>query len=204
MTDKYDYEKISDFEKTQLPEGYRGNVFNMSYKWVDIIPEPTEPIKIMEIGTYHGANVCSYMKTYAKHSQTEVHCVDPWLDYDGYNEYNGKQATNYSIFINNISKLDPSDLHKIHIHRGLSENVVPLFKDESYDIIYIDGNHEKRYVIEDCVNCFKKIKKGGWMIIDDLQDKEVYEGMSAFIYLYDAYFDARLVRGNQLFLNVKK
>ena len=201
MTDQYDYTNISEFEKSQLPEGFKGNVFNISYKWLTIIPEPREPINIMEIGTYHGANVCSYMKTYAKHEDTKVHCVDPWFDYDGYHEYQTKQPTNYSKFIRNISQLDPSDLHKVHIHRGLSENIVPTFKDESFDMIYIDGNHEKRYVVEDCVNCFKKVKKNGWIIIDDLQDLEVNEGVSAFLHFYGQYFDSKQLQNCQLFLH---
>jgi hypothetical protein len=200
MENPYDYSKVSDFEKAQLPEGFQGNVYNISYKWLHIIPESQEPLKIMEIGAYHGANICSYMKTYAKHEKTEVHAVDPWYDYSGYNEYQTKQPTNYSIFINNISKLDPQDLHKIYIHRGLSENIVPTFENESYDMIYIDGNHEKRYVVEDCVICFKKVKKGGWIIIDDLQDKEVNEGVQLFLQGYHGYFEQPLIQNCQLFM----
>lgn len=200
MENKYDYNNISEFEKSQLPVGFRGNVFNMSYKWLTIIPEPTGPIKIIEIGAYHGANICSYMKSYAKNPQTEIHCVDPWYDYDGYNEYRSKQVSNYSSFIYNISQLDPSDLHKIYIHRGLSENIIPTFDNEAYDMIYIDGNHLKRYVIEDCVNCFKKVKKEGWIIIDDLQDPEVNEGVNVFMHFYGKYFDIKLVQNCQLFI----
>jgi len=197
---EYDYSNISDFEKTQLPEGFIGNVYNISYKWLQIIPEPNTSIKIMEIGAYHGANICSYMKTYAKHPNTEIHCVDPWFDYAGYNEYMYKQQTNYSIFINNISKLNPSDLHKIYIHRGLSENIVPSFENESYDIIYIDGNHEKRYVVEDSVNTFKKVKKGGWIVFDDMHDKEVFEGVQSFLKIYASYFEVCQLQNSQLFM----
>jgi hypothetical protein len=197
---EYDYSNISDFEKTQLPEGFIGNVYNISYKWLQIIPEPKTSIKIMEIGAYHGANICSYMKTYAKHPNTEIHCVDPWFDYAGYNEYMYKQQTNYSIFINNISKLNPSDLHKIYIHRGLSENIVPSFENESYDIIYIDGNHEKRYVVEDSVNTFKKVKKGGWIVFDDMHDKEVFEGVQSFLKIYASYFEVCQLQNSQLFM----
>lgn len=197
---EYDYSNISDFEKTQLPEGFVGNVYNISYKWLKLIPEPMGSIRIMEIGAYHGANICSYMKTYAKHSNTDIHCVDPWFDYNGYNEYQSKQPTNYSIFINNISKLDPKDLHKVYIHRGLSENIIPSFTNESFDIIYIDGNHEKRYVLEDSVNCFKKVKKGGWIIFDDMHDKEVFEAVQSFLKINASYFEAFQLQNSQLFI----
>ena len=35
----------------------------------------------------------------------------------------------------------------------------PKFKDEFFDIIYIDGNHEPEYVLEDAVLSFRKLKK---------------------------------------------
>jgi hypothetical protein len=154
----------------------------------------------MEIGAYHGANVCSYMKTYAKHAKTEIHCVDPWYDYDGYTEYKKIQTTNYSRFITNISKLDSADLHKIHLHRGLSEKIVPQFDDESYDIIYIDGNHAIQYVLEDCVLCFKKLKKDGWLIIDDMQCAEVETGVRMFLMCYAVNFKSYIMHNGQLFL----
>jgi len=201
--DTYDYSKISEFEKSQLPEGFRGNVYNMSYKWLSLIPEPSTPIKIMEIGSYHGANICSYMKTYAKHDKTEIHCVDPWTDYEGYNEYQTKQPTNYSTFLHNISKLDPIDMNKLYIHRGLSEDIVHTFPNESFDIIYIDGNHEVRYVLEDAVVCFKKLKRGGWMIFDDFHDREVQIGVNRFLECYGSYFDGASIQHSQLFMKRK-
>ena len=201
--DTYDYSKISDFEKTQLPEGFTGNVYNISYKWQTIIPDSDSPLKIMEIGAYHGANVCSYMKTYARHNLSEVHCVDPWFNYDGYNEYTTNQPSNYSIFLSNISKLSPSDINKVYIHRGLSENIVPRFEDESFDIIYIDGNHEKRYVLEDSVSCFKKIKKGGWIVFDDMHDREVSEAVKVFLQIYAHYFEVFKIENSQLFIKRK-
>jgi glycosyltransferase involved in cell wall biosynthesis len=35
------------------------------------------------------------------------------------------------------------------------------FADESLDFVYIDGNHQLKYVVEDIVEWTKKIKKGG-------------------------------------------
>ena len=196
----YDYSKISDFEKTQLPENFQGNVYNISYKWEPIIPYIQDPIKILEVGAYHGANICSYMKTYAQNDKTEINCIDPWYDYKGYNEYFLEQPSNYSIFLNNISKLIPTDINKIYIHRGLSESIVPHFEENSFDIIYIDGNHEKRYVLEDSVNCFKKLKKDGWMIFDDMHDNDVNESVYAFLEIYKNYFDTIRLQNSQLFI----
>ena len=198
--DTYDYSKISDFEKSILPNDFKGNVYNLSYKWETIIPCVDDPIKIMEIGAYHGANVCSYMKTYARHNNTEIHCVDPWFNYDGYNEYLTNQSSNYSLFLGNISKLSPNDINKIYIHQGLSGDIVPTFKNESFDIIYIDGNHTKRYVLEDSIICLNKIKKGGWIIFDDTHDTEVNEAVQSFLKINSQYFDEIKLQNSQLFI----
>lgn len=202
-SDKYNYSNTNDFIKSQLPLGFQGNVYRISYNWLTIIPDIKEPIKILEIGVYHGANVCSLMKTYACHNKTEIHCVDPWIDYNGYNEYISNQPSNYSIFLNNISKLNIIDVNKIYIHRELSENIVPNFVNESFDIIFIDGNHAKQYVLEDSIFCFKKIKKGGWMIFDDMQDKEVSDAVRLFLDIYSQYFEVFKIHNAQLFIKRK-
>ena len=56
---------------------------------------------------------------------------------------------------------------KIVINRGFSNKVLPTLPDDFFDIIYIDGNHEPEYVLEDAVLSFRKLKKNGIMIFDD-------------------------------------
>jgi hypothetical protein len=200
---EYDYSRINEFEKGQLPTGFLGDVYNISYKWLSIIPEPIEPVKILEIGIYHGANVCSYMKTYAKHPKSEVHCIDPYIDYQEYPEYKEKQTTNYSIFMNNISKLAPVDLNKIYFYRDLSSTILSQLKDDSFDIIFIDGNHETRYVLEDAVLCHRKIKQCGWIIFDDVHDPQVISGVNAFLGINSDLFEGFFVQHSQLFIKRK-
>ncbi len=205
MASQYDYSKISDFEKSQLPSGFKGDVFNLSYKWKDIFPVPDGPIKYLEIGTYHGTNVCSMMKNYATHKDTQLHVVDPWIDYPAYPENKGENATNYSVFLNNITKLSPEDQQKIYIYRDFSQNVVPRFPDEHFDIIFVDGNHNPEYTLEDSVLSIRKLKPGGWLIIDDYHSADVRKGAHSFLNSFDKYFDKMLTHDKsvQLYLHKK-
>lgn len=198
--DTYDCSKQPPYERSLLPNDYKGNVYCLSHAWQIFIPITNEPIKIMEIGAYHGANICSYMKTYACHDNSEIHCVDPWFNYTGYDEYTTNQSSNYSLFLGNISKLSPTDVNKVYIHRGLSGDIVPTFQNESFDIIYIDGNHSRRYVLEDSIICFNKIKKGGWIIFDDTHDSEVNEAVQIFLKVYSHYFSEIKLQNSQLFI----
>lgn len=197
---RYAYEHTTDAVKALLPVGYSGNVYRLSSNWSQVIPLPTTACKILEIGCYHGANVCSLMKTYATHEKSEIHCVDPWCDYEGYSEYKEKQPTNYSIFLNNVAKLNPRDIHKLYLYRALSEDAIPKFQDASFDIIFIDGNHETKYILEDAVLSFKKLKPGGWIIFDDMQCGEVARSVDAFYKFYKPFIGALAIYDGQCYM----
>ena len=197
----YDYSNIHLEEQKLLPIGYKGNVYNMSYKWKDIIKPTYDAIKILEIGAYHGANVCCLTQTHALNSASQIHCVDPWYDYDAYPEYRHHQATNYAQFIRNISKMNACDIAKIYLHRVKSEEAWTRFADEMFDIIYIDGNHERNFVFEDALMSLKKVKKEGWIVFDDAHDKQVMEAIQIFMLLYkDSFYHEVITKNGQVFL----
>ena len=197
----YDYTGLPYDEMAYLPLGFKGNVYNMSFKWKEIIKPTNDPIKVLEIGAYHGANVCCLTKTHAIHSDSEIHCVDPWRDYEQYPEYKDEQRTNYSKFIHNISQLHPIDLNKIYIHRMKSEECTKKFPDESFHIIYIDGNHERNFVFEDAMMSHKLIKKGGWIVFDDAHDKQVLEAIQMFVNLYrQSSYDEVVIKHGQVYM----
>jgi predicted O-methyltransferase YrrM len=201
----YDYSRISDYEKTFLPEGFSGNVYNLSYKWMQFLPKYNKAVKILEIGAYHGANACSLVKTLATHKNSEVHCCDPWLDSEDYVEYKGEQSTNYSLFLRNISKLSPDDLSKIYVHRMSSADLDTRFADQMFDIIYVDGNHSAHFVMQDAILSLKKLAPGGFMIFDDLQDPEVVKGVNAFMSVANDKFEKDVKSFNcQLYLQKLK
>ena len=124
-----------------------------------------KPIRYLEIGTFYGANLLSVANTYGAHPESKMYCVDPWEEYADYPEYKNEQSTIYSKFMNNVENSGVKE--KLVINRGYSNAVIPTFEDDFFDIIYIDGNHEPEYVLEDAVLSFRKLKVGGMMIFDD-------------------------------------
>ncbi len=150
------------------PRTFTGVTYRLPNNWFRLVPLAffqQRPIKYLEIGTFHGANLLAVAETYAAHPDSELHCIDPWTDYAEYPEYRGQQTDNYSIFCNNVANSPAKD--RIRVHRGFSNAVVPTLDDDCFDIVYIDGNHEPEYVLEDAVLCFRKLKVGGVMIFDD-------------------------------------
>jgi len=145
-----------------------GTQFRLADNWfniIDINNYKDKQINYLEIGTYYGANIISVAKTYCVNNDSKLYAIDPWEDYDEYPDFKNQQLTIYNTFITNIENSGVKD--KITIKRGYSNIEIPNFKDEFFDIIYIDGNHEPEYVLEDAVLSFRKLKKNGIMIFDD-------------------------------------
>ena len=148
--------------------GFIGTQYRLADNWfhaINMEEYKNKPIQYLEIGTFYGANIISVGKSYGLHPDTQLHCIDPWEDYEQYPEYKGQQGLIYNSFLHNI--LNSGMSNKIVMHRGYSNNEILKFDNEQFDIIYIDGNHEPEFVLEDAVLSFRKLKKGGYMIFDD-------------------------------------
>lgn len=169
-------------------ETFDGVQYRLANWWFQTVPLSNyvdRPINYLEIGTFFGANLLSVADSYGIHKDSKLYCIDPWEDYEDYPEYKDEQNTIYGMFLKNIEKSESKD--KIVINRGYSNNEVPKFQDDFFDIIYIDGNHEPDYVLEDAILCFRKLKKNGIMIFDDYGwggPDLTTRGIDAFIHAY--------------------
>lgn len=150
----------------QLNPNFRGVAYRLADNWFPYAtPDPTNPLRYAEVGTFYGANLISVAETYGRHPNSTLVAIDPWTDYAEYPEYKGQQTTIYDACMRNLSACGIAD--KVDVRRGYSNEVLPTLEDNSFDIIYIDGNHEPEYVLEDAVLAFRKIKVGGRLIFDD-------------------------------------
>ena len=147
---------------------FKGTKYRLADNWLyhlKVDKYKDRPINYLEIGVFYGANLLSVANTYGLHPDSKLYGVDPWEDYDEYPEYKEQQSKIYDSFITNLQNSGVQD--KVVLHRGYSNLEIPKFQDEFFDIIYIDGNHEPEYVLEDAVLSFRKLKKEGIMIFDD-------------------------------------
>jgi predicted O-methyltransferase YrrM len=152
---------------TGKPVKFEGRYFNKncSTTWSEHIPILNVPIRYLEIGVADGGNAIHFANSYGKHPDSKIHCVDPWMDYDEYDEYKGEQEKAWNTFNKNIQ--NSGSVEKFVVHRGFSDAIVPTFENESFDIIFVDGNHETEFVYKDGVMALEKVKKGGYIIFDD-------------------------------------
>ena len=149
-------------------KSYQGELYRTCKNWFNDIPLGdyiNRPINYLEVGVYYGGNVVSVCQVYARHPQSKVYAIDVWQDYDEYTEYKGKQQSIYEGFLNNIELAGCAD--KVVVKKGFSHTEIPKLEDDFFDIVYIDANHKPEYVLEDCVLAFRKLKVGGYMVLDD-------------------------------------
>lgn len=188
----------------KMLEDFDGFKFRLATNWFNFInveEYKNKPINYLEIGVSCGANILSVAKSYGLNNDSKLYAVDPWEDYDEYPEYKNQQPTVYKIFSDNIIKYGEND--KIIVNRGYSNIEVPKYQDNFFDIIYIDGNHEPEYVLEDAVICFRKLKKGGMMIFDDYGwggPDMTKKGIDAFLSGYHKRITYLGIRDYQVFV----
>ena len=127
------------------------------------------PINVLEIGARFGES----SKIILKYLNVNTYnIVDPYVSYDdyvndGFNDIIGNDKDNQ------IFKTIKRELYEIHddinFYRTFSNDTKTInkIKDESIDLIFIDGNHSYKYVLEDLENYAPKLKKNGILCGDD-------------------------------------
>ena len=106
----------------------------------------------VEIGTLRGEFAEEICKAGLK-----LFAVDPYQYYKGYRRH-PKEAPMEEIYQEAKTRLAPYDCTFV---RKTSMDALDDFEDNSLDFVYIDGNHNVRYVIEDIYEWYRKIRPGG-------------------------------------------
>lgn len=78
-------------------QGTRYRIANNWFSKLNVNQFRNEPIKYLEIGAFHGANLLSVAETYGAHKDSVLYCIDPWEDYNEYPEYKNQQTSKPAI-----------------------------------------------------------------------------------------------------------
>ena len=152
--------------------------FNLSYT-----QDP--PLKYLvgaEIGVFQGAHAKQILNGYLNIEKLVL--VDPWVfcAYEGsYNYLDDKKFNNMYKEVKDFFETDK----RVEIIRDLSVNASKQFPDEYFDFVYLDGNHQYEFVLEDLEAWYPKLKKYGVMCGDDFGHPSgcgVVKAVSEFAY----------------------
>ena len=129
-----------------------------------------------EIGVFEGDNAYSIMKTLP---MTHLFLIDPYKSYEGYEPaklHGNKEELKARKKLSKFSE-------KITFIKEMSSEALEYVPGE-LDFVYIDGNHEYTYVLDDMRNYYGKLKKGGILAGHDIQNGFIknHDGVaSAFV-----------------------
>jgi predicted O-methyltransferase YrrM len=117
----------------------------------------------LEIGSYEGRSACWMLDNILTHVQSDIVCVDTW---DGKDKTLGEETIRAKQrFQKNMkfyrSKVDVVELDSLRALTGF------ILDKESFDLIFIDGDHEGYSALTDLILSWHLLKSGGWLVFDD-------------------------------------
>ena len=126
----------------------------------------------IEIGVQRGKNAYNMIQCL---NLDNIYCIDPYLNYKG--SLDGSQEKQNKIIKESHRRLKRYGDKVIWIKKLSEEaiNDVPIV-----DVIYIDGNHQYKYVMNDLILYYNKVKKGGLLAGHDINIPDVYRAVSKF------------------------
>ena len=151
---------------------------------VGLLKERSRPIKVLEIGSWIGSSALTWASAINEFipNKGALLCVDPWLPYNLIQGSGLQEDTKtideksmrkiaeseipYNCFLHNISYID-FDVQVDHM-RGTSGRILPYLQSESFDIVYIDGNHYYENVLFDMKQADRLLVNEGFVRGDDL------------------------------------
>jgi predicted O-methyltransferase YrrM len=124
-----------------------------------------QPVNALEIGSYEGMSALWLLHNILTHPKSRMYCIDSFED--------DKKGIVINAFQNNMQPFK----NKYKLFKGKSSDVLkmPQLLKTQFDVVYIDGNHHSRHVLEDAVLAFALLKPKGILIFDDYTNSKDHD-----------------------------
>ncbi len=135
--------------------------------------------RILEVGSWAGWSAIVWAKALqdCKQNGGAVVCVDPWTSYLDLNAnrtpvYRAMEAATrkdaiVNLFYHNVRAAGFAAM--VHPLRGTSDVCLPMLRDGSFHLVFIDGDHSYPAVKRDLENANRLVCDGGLLCGDDLE-----------------------------------
>jgi predicted O-methyltransferase YrrM len=136
------------------------------------------PLRILEIGSWAGGSAITFagaLRDFA-HPKSRVICIDPWVYYPMRGDNPAvnnimaealRSGAAFQLFFHNIAAAGFDDL--VIPMRGHSSDIMPMLTRDSFDLIFIDGDHSYEFVQMDVALARPLVRDGGIICGDDLE-----------------------------------
>lgn len=145
-----------------------------------------KPARFLQIGTYTGDASVWLAENVLTHPDSVLIDVDTWMGSDEPSHHGMNWATVEKIYDVRTEKYRKD--RKIIKYKGTSDS---FFKNnlESYDFIYIDGDHTAYGVMKDAVSAYECLRENGILAFDDYEWSAGLGKQNEPKMAIDAFFD---------------
>src|SRR5262245_4281382 len=142
-----------------------------------------QPLRLMEIGSWAGGSAITFgmaLRDFAPPGSSLL-CVDPWVPYVFTRGHAGRQRTMTEalgsgailrLFEHNLRAAGIDDL--AIVLKAKSADAWPLLRPDSFDLLFVDGDHRFDFVVTDLRLARTLVRPGGILCGDDLE-KQFFE-----------------------------
>lgn len=142
-------------EDKEFTQFWHNNAIGMWERWVPL------DIKLgLEVGSFEGASAVWLMDN---RPHLKLNCVDVFGQ-----KFDDVTGTYEERFDRNVAEYG----NRIKKYKDLSKKVLTGFLEDSFDFIYIDGDHSYEGALSDANLAWPLLKKGGIIIFDDYNNDE--------------------------------
>jgi predicted O-methyltransferase YrrM len=145
---------------------------------------PGQPLRALEIGVFEGRGACWLLNNVLTHPDARYCGIDPYAHYELHDRLGVAPEVFYARARANLAPYGD----KVQLIREPSVVALPKLAPESFDYIYVDGDHRPAPAAVDGLLAWQLLKPGGIMAWDDLRHHRhcVRQGWDAFMSLVGA------------------
>jgi len=149
---------MKDYSTMELPGGWFSNEDIVTYK--ELVSNIPKGGKLLELGSWKGRSICSVAQQLIERD-IKVSIVDTFqgTESEGDAHKEAKEVDLMGIFINNIKNFGIDD--RITIIKNRTDDAVKEFENKSFDLIFVDADHQEESVLKDINNYRPKLKNDG-------------------------------------------
>lgn len=145
------------FEQASFTQDWSTRAFAT---WATLLADVREqPLDVLEVGSWEGRGTIFFLN-YLKNSS--LTCIDLFM------------LGNEGLFNSNVMDKYWDRVRKIKSRSGTTLDALATVEKRSFDLIYVDGSHDRDDVMVDTILAWRLLRVGGIMIWDDYLIKESY------------------------------
>jgi hypothetical protein len=175
---------------------YFGKIPTLPDTWANLIPLKKGKKKILVLGDTSGAHTLGLLLTYGYDTNSKIYYCNPFTHGDEVSPRDGdamQKLTSEVLLISGMHK-------KVQVYTEYSRNFLPTLKRAILDIAFVDLNDEPRYLLEDLITLWHKVKEGGFIVINDCNKPIKQKAIASFLECYESCFKILANQNNQMFL----